>query len=99
MKKVARTRIDTVAVTQLVAVPTAEENSLVVSIGFHDMQSNQTIADGRFSGIWSEDTYRALRRLYDCVETDVVNHVSPDGASLEEDDGTGTGGGLFPPDR
>lgn len=95
MKKVIGTRINSVAVTELQAVPTSESNSLMVTVGFHDMDANETVAAARFADIWSEDTYRALRRLYECVETDVVNHVSPAGALSSENDGTGVGAGLF----
>lgn len=96
MKKVVGTRIDSVAVTEVYAVPSAEDSTLGVTIGFHDMKANQTLAHEKFTDIWSENTFKALRRLYECIEEDVVNHVSPDGAVFEETDGTGTSGGLFP---
>ena len=95
MKKVTSTRIDTVAVTELHAVPSADRNTLAVTIGFHDMKANQTVAHEVFTDIWSEETFKALRLLYERIEADVVKHVSPDGATSGEVDGTGTAGGLF----
>lgn len=96
MKKIKGTRIDSVAITELVAVPVAEESSLKVIIALHDMKANQSLAHAQFSDVWSEDTYRALRHLYDSVEKDVVRHISSGGEVSEADtDGTGTKGGLF----
>ena len=99
MKKVSSTRVDHVAVTELHAVPEGDNTSLLITVKFMDMQANETLAHGRYADIWSEDTFQALRKLYDCVERDVANHVGSDGEVSEETDGTGTKGGLFKTER
>ena len=102
MKPVKATRIDTVAVTQVVAIPAGSDSAdtLQVTAALWDMKSNDVVAIVEHGGIWSPETLDALSKLYGSIETDIVEHMARGTEETEKEEGidaTGTGGaGIFP---
>jgi hypothetical protein len=102
MKPISATRIDTVAVTQVLAIPSGNESveTLQVTAALWDTKSNDVVAIVEHGGIWSPKTLNALAALYASIESDIANHLARGTEEVEQElgsDATGTGGaGIFP---
>ena len=97
MKEVHGIRVNQLAVTQIVAEPAAEVNSLEGTVAYLDSRSGENIAYSKVNAVWSPRTYSILADLIESMENDVKGHVTSSAATDEvEQDGTGKLPGLFP---